>query len=151
MARRHTEAHARAKGIAEFVSATRGAVIAIGHLARQPMESKASFSESGFYTSREDRETSAFNVVQLLDPVDVVEAAADLHSALVRLEQDAKAKTWTQADWEGHRATILNGYVTSVFAAGRRTLGRPELDRDAIWKKSRATQALDNGNGAIPE
>lgn len=67
-----------------------------------------------------------------------------------RLEQHAKAKTWTQAGWEAHRATILKGSVTSVFAAGRRALGRPELDRDAIWEKARATHALDTGSGETP-
>lgn len=151
MARRHTEGHARAKGIAEFVSATHGAVVAIGLLAQQPLESKSSFRASAFYTSREDRETSALNVVQLLDPVDVVQAAAELHCALIRLEQDAQTREWTEVEWHSHRSTILGGYVTRVFTAGRKTLGRPDLERDRIWTKARATQALDSKDRASQE
>ena len=143
---RTSERVARARGLAEYVASTHSGVIAMGLLALQPEGKKAEYRASPFYTAREDRETSALNVVQLLDPDSVVLACTRLHHALVALERDALARQWEEDEWRERRKSV-DPWVEQVFEAGRQSLGRRATSRQALWDRALADVRTDRSVG----
>lgn len=130
----------RATRIGEFLGATQAAVRAIGEMALLPegdgQGSKGLVRESLEMNTIRDRVNRVLHNIELLEDTPVVAAAAELDRCLVRLEDEALNGQWSRDDWRAMRNDLIGSAVDDVYAAGRKALRRPPIERAQLWSSA---------------
>lgn len=119
MSARSIRREARSARLTEYLAGTLGAVLAIGQVARAPLEHKAQL-ERELVWSYVDRANNALTSIELHDAADLVAAVQAFDRAVVELIGLARDRVYDRQAWRDERHVVLDERLAEVKRVGRR-------------------------------
>ena len=119
MSARSLRVEARSARLTDYLSGTLGGVLAIGQVARAPMDQKL-ILEHDLVWAYIDRSNNALSAIELHDAADLVAAVQTFDRAVAELMGLARVQEFDRQTWRDQRHALLDDKLAQLKQVGRR-------------------------------